>query len=115
MSRSLRRNGKCRRGEKGCLESVVYPAGDRGSNPSPPVSLCPGGEWEYGIPCRPGSAVTKRSSQTPALEGAAVPPGVPEAAAAAPQSAEAAAVPVVSAGCLAASVFRADLPLLNSL
>ena len=29
-SRSLRRNGKCRRGEKGCLESVVYHAGDRG-------------------------------------------------------------------------------------
>jgi pimeloyl-ACP methyl ester carboxylesterase len=24
------KNGKCRRGEKGCLESVVYPAGDRG-------------------------------------------------------------------------------------
>jgi hypothetical protein len=24
------RNGKCRRGEKGCLESLVYPAGDRG-------------------------------------------------------------------------------------
>ena len=44
----------------------------------------------------------------------AVLPGVPEAAAAAPQSAEAAAVPVVPAGCLAASAFRADLPLLNS-
>ena len=29
-SRSLRRNGECRRGEKGCLESVVHPAGDRG-------------------------------------------------------------------------------------
>jgi hypothetical protein len=40
--------------------------------------------------------------------------GVPEAAAAAPQSAEAAAVPIVPAGCLSASVFRADLPLLNS-
>jgi hypothetical protein len=26
-------NGKCRRGEKGCLESVVYPAGDRGFEP----------------------------------------------------------------------------------
>jgi hypothetical protein len=46
----------------------------------------------------------------PGLEGAAVPPGVPEAAAAAPESAEAAAVPVVPAGCLAASAFRADLP-----
>jgi hypothetical protein len=50
----------------------------------------------------------------PGLEGAAVPPGVPEAAAAAPQSAEAAAVLVVPAGYLAASAFRADLPLLNS-
>jgi len=49
------------------------------------------------------------------LEAAAVPPGVPEAAAAAPQSAEAAAVLVVSAGCLSASAFPADLPLLNSL
>ena len=56
------------------------------------------------------SAFLFRSSWTPALEGAAVPPGVPEAAAAAPQSAEAAAVPVVSAGCLSASAFRADLP-----
>jgi hypothetical protein len=47
----------------------------------------------------------------PGLEGAAVPPGVPEAAAAAPQSAEAAAVPVVPADCPEASAFRADLPL----
>jgi hypothetical protein len=51
----------------------------------------------------------------PASAGAAVPPGGPEAAAAVPRWAEAAAVPVVSAGCLAASAFRADLPLLNSL
>src|SRR6266446_3632058 len=29
-SRSFRRNGKCRRGEKGSLEIVVYPARDRG-------------------------------------------------------------------------------------
>src|SRR6266436_5521553 len=60
------------------------------------------------------SAFSCRSSQTPGLEGAAAPPGVPEAAAAAPQSAEAATVPVVSAGCLSASAFRADLPFLNS-
>jgi len=30
----LRRNGKCRRGEKGCLERVVHPAGTEGSNPA---------------------------------------------------------------------------------
>jgi hypothetical protein len=29
-SQSLRQNGEWRRGKKGCLESVVYPAGDRG-------------------------------------------------------------------------------------
>jgi hypothetical protein len=50
----------------------------------------------------------------PASAGAAVPPEGSEAAAAAPRWAEAAAVPVVSAGCLAVSAFRADLPLLNS-
>src|SRR6202045_3971659 len=30
---SLRRNGKCRRGEKGCLESVVNAVGGRGFEP----------------------------------------------------------------------------------
>jgi hypothetical protein len=32
---ALPRSGKCRRGEKGCLESVVYPGGTEGSNPLP--------------------------------------------------------------------------------
>src|SRR5438128_11293293 len=40
------------------------------------------------------SAFSCRSSWTPGLEGAAAPPGVPDAAAAAPQSAAAAALPV---------------------
>jgi len=32
---ALLRSGECRRGEKGCLESVVYPGGTEGSNPLP--------------------------------------------------------------------------------
>jgi len=52
----------------------------------------------YGIPGK-----FMQVELAPASAGAAVPPGGPEA------------VPVVSAGCLAASAFRADLPLLNSL
>src|ERR1700730_17488105 len=54
------------------------------------------------------SAFVFRSRWTPALEGAAVPPGVPEAAAAAPHSAEAAAVAVGSAGGPLRFAFLAD-------
>src|SRR5713101_7238147 len=50
-----------------------------------------GGHSHSPRPVAAFSAFLCRSSQTPALEGAAVPLGVPEAAAAAPQSAEAAA------------------------
>src|SRR6267142_550644 len=56
-SRSLRRNGKRRRGENGCLESVAHPAGTGGSNPAwAPSTAAPNcvrhGRGGAALPCR---------------------------------------------------------------
>ena len=53
--------------------------------------------------------------RAPELEGVAFRWGVSATDVAVPRSVEAIAVPVVSAGCRAASAFRADLPLRNSM
>ena len=73
-----------------------------------------GGHSDSPRPVAAFSAFSSRSSIRLDWKGRPFHRGYRKRRRAAPQSAEAAAVPVVPAGCLAASAFRADLPLLNS-